>query len=127
MARLLLPVFLIFSVFLLMRGHDSPGGGFTGGLVASAGFVLYGLVHGPRSVRRALRINLKPLIGIGLSIGLASALIGPLMGRPFFSAYWWKLPFGPKIGTPAIFDIGVYVVVLAVVLTIMLAREEREA
>jgi multicomponent Na+:H+ antiporter subunit B len=119
-----LPVFLIFSVYLLLRGHDSPGGGFTGGLVASAGFVLYGLAHGPRAARRVLKINLKALMGAGLFIGLASALIGPAMGRPFFSAIWWQIPRGPKIGTPAVFDVGVYAVVVGVVLTIMLAREE---
>lgn len=119
-------MFLIFSVFLLLRGHDSPGGGFTGGLVASSGFVLYGLAHGPRAVRRVLKINLKALIGAGLSVGLLSALIGPFTGQPFFRAVWWQPPVGPKIGTPAIFDIGVYTVVVGVVLTIMLAREERE-
>jgi multicomponent Na+:H+ antiporter subunit B len=113
-------------VFLLLRGHDSPGGGFTGGLVASTGLVLYGLAYGPRAVRRALRVNLKALVGIGLAVGLASALVGPILGKPFFSAVWWYPPVGPKIGTPAIFDIGVYVVVLGVVLTIMLAREEQE-
>jgi multicomponent Na+:H+ antiporter subunit B len=125
-ARLLLPVFIIFSVFLLMRGHDAPGGGFTGGLVASAGLVLYGLVHGPRAVRRALRISLKPVIGSGLTIGLVSALVGPATGRPFFSSVWYQPPFGPKIGTPVIFDIGVYFVVLGVVLTIMLTRGDME-
>ena len=113
-------------MFLLLRGHDAPGGGFTGGLVASAGFVLYGLAHGPRAVRRALRINLKSLIGVGLSIGLVSALVGPLFGRAFFSATWWQIPRGPKIGTPTLFDVGVFIVVIGVVLTIMLAREERE-
>ena len=119
-------MFVVFSVFLLFRGHDAPGGGFTGGLVASAGFVLYGLAHGARSVRRAIRANLKVLVGAGLVIGLVSALIAPLMGRSFFAAVWWKPPIGPKIGTPAIFDVGVYLVVIGVVLTIMLARDDQE-
>ena len=105
-ARLLLPVFLIFSVFLLLRGHDAPGGGFVGGLVASAGFVLYGLAYGPRAV---------------------STLVGPLLGRAFFAPVWWAIPRGPVVKTSAIFDVGVYIVVVGVVLTIMLAREEREA
>lgn len=95
--------------------------------MASSGFVLYGLAHGPRAVRRVLKINLKGLIGIGLSVGLVSALVGPMTGQLFFRAVWWQPPVGPKIGTPAIFDIGVYTVVVGVVLTIMLAREEREA
>lgn len=123
---MLLPVFLIFSIFLLLRGHDAPGGGFTGGLVASAGLVLFGLVHGPQAIRDFIRISLKPLIGAGLGIGLLSSLVGPLVGKPFFSSVWVQFPSGYKLGTPFIFDVGVYVVVVGVVLTIMTAGGEPE-
>jgi multicomponent Na+:H+ antiporter subunit B len=128
-ARVLLPVFLIFSIFLLWRGHNEPGGGFTGGLVAASGFVLYGMAFGPEAVRAALKINLKSLIGIGLALALLSGLLGLFAGLPFFKALWVQfsvLDGQVKLGTPLLFDVGVYFVVIGVVLTIVLARSEEE-
>lgn len=126
-ARLLLPVFLIFSVFLLLRGHDLPGGGFTGGLVASAGIALYMLAYGPRAVRRMLQVDLKPLIGAGLGVALLSTLFGVFGGKSFFTGVWGSFAIGShkvKIGTPFFFDLGVYFVVVGVAMTVLLARME---
>jgi multisubunit Na+/H+ antiporter MnhB subunit len=125
----LLPVFLMFSIFLLWRGHNEPGGGFTGGLTAAAGFVLYGMAFGPRAVRQTLKINLKSLIGTGLAISLVSGLLGVFGGRSFFKGLWIQVPLPDgyvKLGTPLLFDIGVYLVVIGVVLTIVLARAEED-
>lgn len=124
-ARFLLPVFVTFSVFLLWRGHNAPGGGFTGGLVASAGFALHALAYGPDRVRRALRVELRSLMGVGLGIALLAAILG-LLGGSFFRAIWIHVG-ATHLGTPLLFDIGVYVIVVAVVLTILLIRAEDHA
>lgn len=59
----LMPLLLLFSVFLLMRGHSHPGGGFVGGLVASAAFALYEIAYGARRARQVVRVDPGTLIG----------------------------------------------------------------
>lgn len=121
-ARGLLPLLLVFSVFVLLRGHNEPGGGFVGGLSAAAAFALYALAHGAAAARRTLRVDPKRLMGVGLLLSLASGCLGLLAGRPFLSALWddTPLPVVGKLGTPILFDVGVYLVVVGVVLTILL-------
>ena len=55
--RLLMPLLLLFSLFELLRGHNEPGGGFVGGLLAAGSLCLYLLAHGPEATRRVLRID----------------------------------------------------------------------
>ncbi|MCI5141520.1 MAG: hypothetical protein D3909_07300 [Candidatus Electrothrix sp. ATG1] len=78
--RYLLPLLLMFSIFLLLRGHNEPGGGFTGGLVAAAALVLYGLSLGLRSARQLLGIDPRMLIYGGLLTAVVSGLLGLLRG-----------------------------------------------
>jgi multicomponent Na+:H+ antiporter subunit B len=125
--RYLLPLLLLFSVFLLLRGHNDPGGGFVGGLVAAAALALYGLTFGADEARQLLKIEPRSLIGIGLLLAVSSGLAAPLFqGRPFMSGIWaaTELPALGKPGTPLLFDLGVYLVVIGVVLTILLALSE---
>lgn len=119
--RYLVPVLLVFSLFLLTRGHNEPGGGFVGGLVAGAAFALYAIAHTVHQARRLLRFPPRTLIGVGLLIAVASGLIPLLFQRPFLTGIWSTvdLPILGKIGTPGIFDIGVYFAVLGVVLQIV--------
>src|ERR671927_424884 len=84
----LMPLLLMFSIFLLLRGHNEPGGGFIGGLVAAAAFVLYGLAAQEVSVRQALHIDTRSYIAIGLLIAGASALFPLLLGLPFLTGVW---------------------------------------
>ncbi len=113
-ARLLMPLLLLFSVFLLLRGHNQPGGGFVGGLVAAAAFALYGLAYGIERARRALPITPLTMLGGGLLIALASGVPAVLRGQPFLTAQW---ALGAvTVGTPMVFDIGVFLVVCGVVL-----------
>ncbi|MEN9934075.1 MAG: hypothetical protein RLZZ387_654, partial [Chloroflexota bacterium] len=111
--RLLLPLLLVFSVFLLIRGHNMPGGGFAGGLVAAATFVLYALSEGVARARRSLLLSERTFIPIGLTIALASALLSLFAGQPFMTGLWLPtaLPVVGKVGTPVIFDVGVYFLV----------------
>ena len=55
MAPYLTSLMLLFSVFVLLRGHNEPGGGFIGGLIAASAFAIYGIAFGVPEVRRALR------------------------------------------------------------------------
>jgi multicomponent Na+:H+ antiporter subunit B len=122
----LLPLLVLLSVYLLLHGHNVPGGGFVGGLVASAAFALYAIGHGAAEARRLLRINPRSLIGAGLLITLLSGCPALLLGKPFLTGLWsiLKLPEHWKIGTPLLFDAGVYVVVIGATLTIIFLLAE---
>jgi multicomponent Na+:H+ antiporter subunit B len=127
-ARLLLTLLLLFAVFLLLRGHNEPGGGFVGGLVAAAAFTLYAIADGPAATRRALRIDPRSLIAVGLLVAVASGALALVDREPFLTAQWatLRLPGLPEVSlsTPLAFDIGVFLVVLGVTLTIILALAE---
>ena len=121
-ARLLMPLLLVFSVFLLLRGHNEPGGGFVGGLVAAAAFALYAIAFGVQRARRALRVRPVTLLGAGLLIALFSGLPAVVRGQPFLTAWWLRGPV--PLGTPAIFDVGVFLVVAGVVLMMVFTLAE---
>ena len=127
-ARLLLPLLLLFSIFLLLRGHNEPGGGFSGGLVAAAAFSLLAIATDVPTTRRTLRMNPRIFMGGGLLIAIASGAAGLIGGGSFLTGLWADLPLpgGAKlaVGTPLLFDIGVYFVVIGVVLTIVLNLAE---
>jgi multicomponent Na+:H+ antiporter subunit B len=112
----------MFAVFLLLRGHNEPGGGFVGGLVASAAFALYAIAFGVQRARQALLVNPLTLLGGGLLVALVSGLPASLRGQPYLTAVW---PFGPlPIGTPVLFDVGVCLVVTGVVLMMIFTLAE---
>lgn len=120
--RVLMPLLLLFALFLLLRGHNEPGGGFVGGLVVAASFVLYSMANGVPAARRALLVDPSTLLGGGLFVALASGVPAVLLGRPFMTALWTKVGAGPvvyDVGTPLVFDIGVFLAVVGVVLTIV--------
>lgn len=120
--RLLMPLLLLFALFLLWRGHNEPGGGFVGGLVVAASFVLYAMAYGVGAGRRALLVDPSMLLGGGLLIALVSGLPATLVGRPFMTALWTRIGVGSgalDIGTPLVFDVGVFLTVIGVVLTIV--------
>lgn len=124
--RLLLPLLLLFSLFLLLRGHNEPGGGFVGGLVAAAAFVLHALAHGVAGARRVLRVEPRYLVAAGLLTALASGLLSLALGLPFLTGLWSAVPV-PVIGhggTPLLFDAGVYLVVAGMVLMIVFSLME---
>lgn len=125
-ARYLMPLLMVFSVFLLIRGHNEIGGGFVGGLVAAAAFILYAIANNVQAARRILRVQPRALIAAGLLVAFLSSLIGWLSGKPFMTGLWLKdpLPVIGKIGTPLMFDVGVYLVVIGVTLLIIFTLAE---
>jgi multisubunit Na+/H+ antiporter MnhB subunit len=121
--RVLLPLLLLFALFLLLRGHNAPGGGFVAGLVVAAAFVLHTMAYGSAATRRALVVSPPLLLPIGLLVALISGLPAVMLGRPFMSGVWTTVGAGPgavALGTPLLFDIGVFLAVIGVVLTIVL-------
>ncbi|MFO7494298.1 MAG: Na+/H+ antiporter subunit B [Desulfobacterales bacterium] len=125
--RILVGLILVFAVYLLFRGHNAPGGGFSAALVAATGFSLFAIAEGPQSVRRALRIDPLALVAGGLLLAIAAGLLSVAAGHPFLTGLWW--PTGPDngapaVGTPLVFDLGVFLVVLGAILTLVLELEE---
>ena len=122
-ARYLMPLLLLYGIFLLLRGHNAPGGGFAGGLVVAAAYSLNAFAFGAAAARRALLVDPSKLIGAGLLMALGSGLFPVLSGKTFLTAQWLAPSIG--LGTPLIFDLGVFCVVIGVVLTMtfMLAEE----
>ena len=125
-ARFLMPLQLMFSVFLLLRGHDEPGGGFIAGLVAAGAFTLYLFAFGVSATKEVLRmVDPRDLIGAGLLLGMISVVPAWFMGQPFLTAQWWTIPvIDFKASTPLIFDIGVYLAVLDSVTGMVMALME---
>ncbi len=119
--RALLPLLLLFSLFLLLRGHNEPGGGFVGGLVAAAGVCLYGMAEGFDAARRLIRVDPVRIAALGLAVALISGLAAWSAGVPAFTGLWYPdaLPIVGKTGTPVLFDVGVYLLVIGIVLTIV--------
>lgn len=126
--RYLLPLMLMYSVFVMLRGHNEPGGGFVGGLVASAGFALYALAHGFDKAKEMLLLDSRTLISAGLLVALGSGMLSLVNGQPFMTGLWRpeEIPAIGKLGTPFLFDVGVYLVVLGVILTIIFSMAEEE-
>lgn len=119
--RYLLPILLLFSVFLLLRGHYYPGGGFVGGLVASIAFVLHSFANGTESTMKILRYKPLSLIPIGLATSTVSVTLPLLFGLPPMTGLWFEepIPVIGMIGSSLFFDLGIYLVVVGVVLTIL--------
>lgn len=126
--RLVFALMLLLSVFLLLRGHNEPGGGFIGGLVAAIAFILYSIAYDTDSARKMLHMPPRMLIAAGLLVAAAGAIAGMFWGDPILTSHWANFDaplFGhTSLGTPLVFDIGVYMVVIGVVLTIVLSIME---
>ncbi|MEU3331385.1 Na+/H+ antiporter subunit A [Glutamicibacter creatinolyticus] len=117
--RLIFHSILLLSVFTLITGHNNPGGGFAGGLLAGLALTIRYLAGGRVELAESMRVSPNILIGGGLAVAACSGIIPLLAGDPVFSTYVWQfsLPlFGEhKFVTSTFFDIGVYLVVLGLV------------
>lgn len=121
-ARIMLPLLLFYSIFLLLRGHQLPGGGFSGGLVAAGAYSAYALAYGCSAARAVLRVAPHTLIASGLAILLLCAIAPLIFGFSVLSGHWLvvQLPTGSlHLGTPILFDGGVYLIVVGGALQIM--------
>lgn len=123
--RWLFPVVLLVSVYVTFRGHNAPGGGFAGGLVAGAAFVLRFLAGGSLRIRRSVIVRPVALIGCGLALSALTAAAPLAWGQTMLESSIWKVHV-PAIGTVKVvsstfFDLGVYLLVIGVVLVMLIA------
>ncbi|WP_020007820.1 Na(+)/H(+) antiporter subunit B [Salinicoccus albus] len=126
--RIVAIIIFAFSFYLLLAGHNSPGGGFIGGLMtASAILVLY-LAFDVKSISKALPINFEMVIGLGLLLALGTGIVSMILGFPFLTQFfdYFQFPvYGEVELTTALpFDIGIYMVVVGAVMAIILRIEE---
>jgi len=118
--KVLIPVFFVYSLYLLFRGHDRPGGGFIGALVISIGLIFHMIAFGVYETQRIYRIDTTKLTSIGLLVGFVGATLAWFVGRDFFVALWSSITI-PGIGTLSsvmLFDVGVYLTVIGAILKI---------
>ncbi|NOQ65569.1 MAG: Na(+)/H(+) antiporter subunit B [Methyloprofundus sp.] len=122
--RWLLVLLGIVSFFLLLRGHDETGGGFSGGLVAATAVIIMTITYGAETGRKLLHFQPLSYISIGLIIAVLAGVFN--MQVAFMRSVWVEVPLGfttLKLGTPLLFDMGVYILVLGVVSSFVLELE----
>ncbi len=127
-APVLTSLMVLFSVFVLLRGHNEPGGGFIGGLIAVSALAIYGMAHGVETVRRAIFFHPMAIAGAGLFTATFAGLISIFAGVPFMTGLWiYPAILGVEIplSTVFLFDAGVYLVVVGAISSIALSLEER--
>ncbi len=123
--QFMMPLLLLFSVFLFVRGHDHPGGGFIGGLIGAAAFALYALAFDVAAARKVLVIDERMVLASGLLLVLVVAAVPMVLGLPMLTHqnFWVELSLPGlgevALGTPLFFDLGIYLVVIGMTLTII--------
>ncbi|ARO15982.1 Na+/H+ antiporter MnhB subunit-related protein (plasmid) [Ketogulonicigenium robustum] len=122
-ARLLTGLFLVVSLYVLLRGHNSPGGGFIGGLIGVAGFVLYSFATDTAQTRAALRADPRRIGVWGMILALVSGAVSGLAGLAPFTGLW-LIVHGIALSSVLAFDIGVYLAVFGAILTLVFTLEE---
>lgn len=129
-AKLVFFIIFFFAVHLFFAGHYTPGGGFVGGLVTASAIVLLIIAFDLKKVQTILPINYINMVAIGLILALGTAAFSMFTGKPFFTHYYdyFNLPILGKtsLHTAALFDLGVYLVVVGVTMTIIQTIGEDE-
>lgn len=126
LAPLIVAIMLVFSFYVCLRGHNEPGGGFIGGLIAAASMAVFGMASGVAEVRKALRVDPMAIAGFGVLMAGASGLVSLFIDAPFMTSIWLYLDIGETVvplSTPLFFDLGVYCVVFGTLSAIALSLE----
>lgn len=127
-ANLLFGILLVFSIFMLLRGHNEPGGGFIGGLIGAVAFIVYAMSENIKATRAVLRVNPEYLAVFGLAVALFAGLMGPMFDDGLFAGQWLfvgatETSKGWPLSSVLLFDIGVYFTVLGAIVALVLEME----
>ncbi|MDT8388127.1 MAG: monovalent cation/H+ antiporter subunit A [Thiogranum sp.] len=124
LTRLLLPLALLVSIFILLRGHNLPGGGFIAGLITAVALIMQYLANGVTWTQSRLPANMHPVIGFGLLLAAATGLGSWLVGHPYLTSTFtyldWPLVGKFEVASAMAFDVGVYLVVVGATLLILI-------
>lgn len=126
-APFLTSLMVLFSIFVLLRGHNEPGGGFIGGLIAASALAIYGIACGVAAVRRAIYFHPMAISAFGLFMATVAGVLSVFAGVPFMSGLWtYPVIFGVEMALSSVlvFDVGVYLVVVGAIGSIALGLEE---
>lgn len=126
----ILPVTTLFAIYLLLRGHNHPGGGFIAGLVTSAAVILQGIAFGASWSHSRLGRVLRPAPWVGLAIAIAAGSIAILQSDGFLTHYHAYLAIPNRepvhLSTTLLFDVGVYLVVVGIAASLLRVFSEED-
>ncbi|KGF68739.1 monovalent cation/H+ antiporter subunit B [Hoeflea sp. BAL378] len=126
-APFLTSLMVLFSIFVLLRGHNEPGGGFIGGLIAASALAIYGIACGVAAVRRAIHFHPMAISAVGLFMAALAGVLSVFAGVPYMTGLWiYPSLFGVELALSSVlvFDVGVYLVVVGAISSIALGLEE---
>ena len=122
------PILIILSLVVLYRGHNEPGGGFIGGLMLGAAYILYAMAFGVKKTQASVFFSPVNLTAIGLLVALLSGVPALFAGDVFMTGEWVTFfkhtAFELKLGTPLLFDLGVYLTVAGMLMLVMFSIME---
>ena len=118
--KVLVPLGLVFGCYIYFKGHQTPGGGFVAGLVAAVSLIVHRMSEGGPSLEQLLPCQERLIIGLGLLCAVGGGIGSLVMGLPFLTSnygyvYLPGMEGGLEWATVMIFDLGVFLVVAAVV------------
>lgn len=130
LVRLIFPVLMIFSLHLLLRGHNDPGGGFIAGLVTAAAIVLQYVARSSEYVRNAIPVNYRVLLAVGLALAGGTGTAALVFGHEFLTHSFLDVSLGwfghVEMSSAIGFDLGVYCVVVGATLMLISAVGEEQ-
>lgn len=126
--RFLVGLLFLFSIYVLIRGHNEPGGGFIGGLLAGSALALHALAYGVPEARKLLRVDPRTLIASGAVCLVTAATASLVVGREMLTGLWLKQPIPGlgKVSSVLVFDIGVYLAVMGMALLVLFTLGEED-
>lgn len=122
-ARLATPLILALALYLFLRGHHNPGGGFIAGLIAASALVLQAVVGGRQAGIRYFPVPGWVLIGLGLAFAAGTGIASMVLAKPFLTHFFGPVHLGElevELATAQLFDLGVFLVVVGTTQSVIL-------